>query len=228
MNELLFILTILLNFAGILLFFRLWGKVGIFSWIAFAGIIANIEVIKCVDLFGLSLTLGNVMYGTIFLATDLLSELYGGKEARKAVLLGFSATLVFSVMSQITLLYVPNSNDFASGAMKTVFSLVPRITIASVITYLISNTIDTYLYDAIRKRFPADKFLWLRNNGSTLTSQLLDSFVFTFLAFYGVFSVSTLIELSLTTYAIKVIIALCDTPFLYLAKRIGAKHYATK
>lgn len=226
MNEFLFFVTIFVNFAGVLLFYRFFGKTGLFAWIAFASIIANIETAKCVDIFGLSLTLGNVMFGTIFLATDILSEMHGGKTARKAVLLGFSATLVFFIVTQISLLYVPNSSDFAHDAMKTVFSILPRLLIASMISYCISNMIDTYLYDAIRKRFTSDKYLWLRNNGSTMTSQLVDTVVCTLLAFTGVFPMSVVLELCITSYIIKVIIAFCDTPFLYIAKRIGEKRYA--
>lgn len=226
MNEILFFVSLLINFVGILAFWRLWGKSGLFCWVAFGSVIANIEVLKCVDIFGLSLTLGNVMYGTIFLATDILSEIYGGKTARKAVVIGFGATLVFSIVTQVTLLYEPNTSDYASGAMATLFSIMPRIFVASLTAFIVSNTMDTYLYDGIRKKFPADRFLWVRNNGSTLTSQMVDTVIFFVVAFWGVMSPGEIIEISAATYIIKVIISLCDTPFVYLAKRIGVKHYA--
>ena len=218
MNELLFSITLLVNFVGILISYKLFKKTGLYAWIAFATIIANIEVTKCVDIFGMSLTLGNVIYGTIFLATDMLSELYGGKSARKGVMIGFLSMIVFTIISQINLLFIPNSFDYVSEAMKTIFALTPRICIGSLIAYLVSNTLDTYTYDVIRKKFP--KHLWLRNNGSTMTSQLVDSFLFTIIAFAGVFSWLEVIELSITTYLLKLIIALCDTPFLYIAKKI--------
>lgn len=221
MNELLFFVTIVINFIGILLAYKLFGKIGLFAWIALATVIANIEVTKCVDMFGFSLTLGNVIYGSTFLATDMLSEFYGGKEARKGVFIGFFATIMFTVISQINLLFVPNSQDFVSDAMKTLFSLTPRLCVASMAAYLVSNVLDTYTYDWIRKRFPNQ--LWLRNNGSTMTSQLVDSFLFTFAAFYGVFDMAMLVELSITTYLLKVIIAACDTPFLYVARNIRSK-----
>lgn len=221
MNELLFIATLLVNFIGILIAFKLFGKMGLYGWIAFATVSANIEVIKCVDLFGMSLTLGNVIYGTIFLATDILSELYGEKEARRGVYMGFFSMLAFTVMSQINLRYVPNASDYASDALQTIFSLTPRLCAASLVAYFISNTLDTYTYAAIKKALPADKYLWLRNNGSTMTSQLIDSVLFTFGAFAGVFDVHMLLMLTLTTYAIKLIVALCDTPFLYIAKRMS-------
>lgn len=225
MNELLFFVTIAINFAGILLAYRIFGKAGLFVWIGFATVVANIEVTKSIDMFGLSVTLGNVIYGTIFLATDILSENYGGKEARKGVMIGFFTTVVFTIMSQINLLFIPNEQDFVSGAMETVFRVMPRICIASIVSYLISNTLDTFTYDFIRKKFPNK--LWLRNNGSTMTSQLIDSFLFTFLAFAGVFEFWQVVELSLTTYAIKVIVAACDTPFIYLSKKIFKKKEKT-
>lgn len=225
MNELLFLVTLAINFAGILLAYRIFGKSGLFVWIGFATVVANIEVTKSIDMFGLSVTLGNVIYGTIFLATDILSENYGGKEARKGVMIGFFTTVVFTIMSQINLLFIPNEQDFVSGAMETVFRVMPRICIASIVSYLISNTLDTFTYDFIRKKFPNK--LWLRNNGSTMTSQLVDSFLFTILAFIGVFEWQAIIELSLTTYAIKVIVAASDTPFIYLSKKIFKKKEKT-
>jgi uncharacterized integral membrane protein (TIGR00697 family) len=221
MNELLFFVTIVMNFVGILLAYKFFGKMGLFSWIALATVIANIEVTKCVDMFGMSLTLGNVIYGSTFLATDMLSELYGGAEARRGVLTGFFAMVAFTLMSQVNLLFEPNSQDFVSDAMKTIFSLTPRLCVASMGAYLVSNLLDTYSYDWIKKRFPRQ--LWLRNNGSTMTSQLVDSFLFTFAAFYGVFDMPMLIELSFTTYLIKVLTAACDTPFMYAAKKMGVK-----
>ena len=218
MNELLFVVTLVVNFAGILLAYKFFGKAGLFVWIGFATVVANIEVAKCIDLFGLSLTLGNVTYGTIFLATDILSEKFGGKVARKGVLVGFFTMISFTLMTQLSLLFVPNAQDFVSESMKNIFSIMPRICVASMATYLISNMLDTYTFEFIKKKFP--KHLWFRNNGSTLTSQLVDSFLFTFLAFAGIFGLMEMVELSLTTYAVKVVIAICDTPLLYVARKM--------
>lgn len=220
MNELLFILTVLVNFIGILLSYKCFKKVGLFIWVAIATIIANIEATKCVDMFGLSLTLGNVVYSTVFLATDILSEMYGGKEARRAVKIGFFSMIIFTILTQIDLLFIPNSQDLTNDAMHTIFGFMPRLCFASLITYIISNTLDTYLYEFIKKKFPDDKFLWLRNNGSTLISQLIDSVLFTIIGFAGIYSWKVVIDLSFVTYAIKFVVALLDTPFLYIAKRI--------
>lgn len=221
MNETLFFIAIIVNFLGVTLAYKLFSKTGIYAWIALATVIANIEVVKCVDIFGLPLTLGNVTYGSIFLATDILNEKYGREKAQKGVFLGFFSLLVLTLFTQIDLLYIPSSNDFAQGAMQTIFALTPRICLGSMLAYLVSNTMDVFLYKKIRDILPSDKFLWVRNNAATMTSQLVDTILFTFIAFFGVFPLSIVIKLCFTTYVLKLIIAVCDTPFLYLAKRIN-------
>lgn len=214
MNEVLFFITLILNFSGILIAYKFFGKTGLYCWMVFATVLANIEVIKCVDLFSMSLTLGNVIYGTTFLVTDILGANYGIQAARKAVYLGFSAMVLFTIFTQVNLLYIPNAADFASPAMEVLFSLTPRICLGSMLAYLIANMLDTWLFHALH-RFP----LWVRNNGSTMVSQLVDTSIFNFIAFWGVFELGTLVELFVTTYTIKLLIAACDTPFVYLAAK---------
>lgn len=220
MNELLFFGTALFCLIATLVAFWLWGKKGLYVWVVLATIVMNIEVVKCIDMFGLAVTLGNVLYGSVFLCTDIMSELYGGKESRKLVAVGFFALFVATIVMQLGLLYIPNSQDWASGMMKDLFGFMPRICLASTVAYIVSNTLDTYTYEWIAKRTTKK---WIRNNGSTLSSQLLDSFLFSIIAFAGVFDWLTIVELSLTTYAIKAIFAMLDTPFLYLACKIS-KH----
>lgn len=214
MNEVLFFLTLVLNFTGILLAYWRFGKTGLYCWVVFATVLANIEVVKCVDIFGLSLTLGNVIYGTTFLATDILSQYHGAACARRAVYLGFGSMCLFTLFTQINLLYIPNAADFASPAMQTLFSLTPRICVGSMLAYITSNLLDTYIFQALH-RFP----LWVKNNGSTLVSQAIDTLIFTTVAFWGVVDGSMLFELCLTTYMVKLLISVFDTPFVYLAKK---------
>lgn len=221
MNEALFFIAIIVNFLGVTIAYKLFSKTGIYAWIALATVIANIEVVKCVDIFGLPLTLGNVTYGSIFLATDILNEKYGREKAQKGVYLGFFSLLILTLFTQIDLLYIPSSNDFAQGAMQTIFALTPRICLGSMLAYLVSNTMDVYLYKFIRDILPSDKFLWVRNNAATMTSQFVDTILFTFIAFFGVFSLPIVLKLCFTTYILKLIIAVCDTPFLYIAKKIN-------
>lgn len=174
-------------------------------------------------MFGISVTLGNVVYSTVFLATDILSEIYGGQEARKAVKIGFFSMLIFTLLTQIDLLFIPNEQDIVNDSMHTIFSFMPRFCFASVVTYVASNTLDTYLYDIIKNKLPEDKFLWVRNNGSTMISQLIDSILFTLIAFVGIYSWKVIINLTIVTYLVKLVVAVLDTPFIYIAKRIETK-----
>ena len=218
MNETLFFICIVLNFICVIFSYRFFGKTGVYAWIALATVIANIEVLKCVDIFGMPLTLGNITYGSIFLATDILSEQYGAAKAQKGVFLGFFSLLILTVFTQIDLLFVPNADDFANDAMVVLFSLTPRICLGSMVAYLISNSLDVFLYEKFKNLLPSDKFMWFRNNTATMTAQFFDTIIFTFISFFGVFPLKTVLELCLTTYLIKMFIALLDTPFLYLAK----------
>ena len=220
MNEILFFITLIVNFSCIIFAYKFFGKTGMFCWIAMATIVANVEVLKCVDIFGMALTLGNVSYGSIFLATDILNEKYGIKYAQKSIFIGFFALLFFTLITQIDLQFISNSSDFAHDAMKTLFTITPRVCFGSMFAYFISNMLDVYLYMHIKKHLPSDKFLWLRNNAATMISQLIDTLLFTCIAFVGVFSKEIVIQLCITTYLLKILIAALDTPFLYLAKKI--------
>ncbi|NCD33059.1 MAG: VUT family protein [Spartobacteria bacterium] len=218
MNEWLWVLMMALNFGTILCFYRLFGKAGLFAWVPLAVIVANIQVLKTVKLFGLEATLGNIVYATSFLVTDILSENYGRKDAARAVLLGFLSLLVMTVMMNLALRFVPASSDFAQPALATIFSIMPRIALASVAAFLVAQFHDVWAYHLWRKHFPATRHIWIRNNASTVVSQLLDTMIFTGVAFWGVFERGVLIQIFITTALLKIIVAGCDTPFVYIAR----------
>ena len=220
-NELLFIGGILFYLGCVVLFYKLFGKNGLFIFSVFATILGNIAVCKNVDIFGISTTAGNILYASTFLVTDILSEKYGKKEAARAVKYSFTVMLLWLVGTQLILWFSPNANDFVDGSLKAVFGLVPRITIASVIGYICSQTIDVFLYHFIwSKTGNGPKMLWLRNNGSTLISQAVDTVVFVTLAFWGTYPTEVFISILWTTYVFKAIVALADTPFIYLARKL--------
>lgn len=217
-NELLFLISLIVCFCGVLLSYKLFGKTGLFIWIGLSTIIANIEVLIVVDMFGLTCALGNVVYGSCFLITDILNEKHGKKEALKAVWIGFFSMLVFTVLIQLTLQFAVNpEQDFSSEAMHTLFDIMPRICVVSLVAYLISNTIDVYLFQFISKLTKGKK-LWLRNNLATIASQLIDTIIFTFGAYLGIYSFEIMYEIIITALVIKFIVAVLDTPFLYFAK----------
>lgn len=217
LNELLWFVMLLVNFGAIMLFYRFLGKLGLFLWIPIAIIIANIQVLKTIELFGITATLGNIVYASSFLITDILSENYGKKDARKAVYIGFGALIVMTILMNLALFFRPSSEDFAQESLVTLFSIMPRIAIGSLTAYMISQLHDVWAYNYWRKKVPGTRWIWLRNNLSTMVSQLIDTLIFTFIAFYGIFEGKILFEIIVSTYLLKWIVAALDTPFIYLA-----------
>jgi len=217
-NELLFILWTLVAVSGVLVAFSLGGRAALYGVIGLYIVLANIFVTKQITLFGLAATGGNSLYGAIFLATDLISEYWGKREARRAVWFGWMCAFAYLVASQVFLMFRPSGDDFVDPAMHTLFELAPRIVIASLIAYLISQTHDVYAYHFWKVR-TGGRHLWLRNNASTLVSQLIDSLLFSTIAFLGIFPVGVVIQIAVTTYLLKVVVAALDTPFLYLSRR---------
>ena len=219
-NEALWIVMLLINFITITALYRTIGKLGLFIWVPISVILANIQVLKTVELFGMTATLGNIVYASSFLVTDILSENYGRQEAKKAVWIGFFAVITMTVMMNMALYFTPDPSDFANEHLTAIFSLMPRIALASLAAYMLSQMHDVWAYHFWKKKFPSDKMIWLRNNASTMISQLIDSVVFVLVAFWGQFERNVLISILITTYFMKWIVAVCDTPFIYLAKRI--------
>ena len=224
-NELLLILSLIVLYGAVLVFYRLFGKLGLYVWTVIATISANIEVLILVDAFGMEQTLGNVLFATTFLVTDILSENHGKKEANVAVNIGIATSIAFIIISQSWMLYTPAASDFASPAIATIFSNTPRLMLASLIVYAICQKFDVWAYHAWwaftnKKCGDTKKFLWLRNNGSTLISQLLNAILYTFGAFFGVYDIPTLISIVLASYVIFIVTSLADTPIVYLARKM--------
>lgn len=217
-NEVMFFVTAVVTFGLLTLVARIFGKSGIYAWIGMAVVVANIFVCKSVDLFGLSATLGNVLFGTVFLATDMLTELYDVQSAKRAVWLGAIIEICTLCLTQIALMFVPNSLDTVHSSMQAIFGLFPRVTLASLSMFLFSNHLDIYIFNKIREK-TGEKYLWLRNNVATMISQCVENYLFYVIAFLGLYSMQDILSMTATACIIEILVALCDTPFLYIATR---------
>lgn len=208
------------NLITVIIVYRYFGKFGLYAVIVASVIAANIQVLKTVRLFGLVSTLGNVVYGCVFFATDILSEVYGRKSARRGVWLGFIGMILVTVWMQLGLIFVPDASDFAQESLETIFGLMPRIAVGSMLAYLLSQHHDVVAFHFWKKK-TKDRFLWFRNNASTMVSQIIDTVAFSFIALWGLFEIDVWSQILLTTYLMKWIVAVADTPFMYLAKRLS-------
>lgn len=223
-NSILFFVGVFVYLIAVIVAYKLFGKTGLYVFTAISAILANIQVCKNIEIFGMEATAGNVLYAASFLVTDILSEKFGKKAAQKAVWIGMFTTIIFLIGTQELLLLKPSESDFVHDSMATLFGLVPRISIGSILGYLCSQSIDVFLYHAIwKKTGESKKLLWVRNCGSTLVSQAVDTVVFTTIAFYGEYETNVFVSILLTTYLFKAIVAVCDTPFVYLARKIKTK-----
>lgn len=225
MNEILLIVSLIVIYLGVLAAYRFFGTAGLYCGTVFATITANIEVLLVVNAFGMEQTLGNVLFASTFLITDILSETEGKKAAQKAVNLGIATSMSFIVISQMWLLYIPAESDWAKSSFEAIFSNTPRLMIVSFLVYAVCQRFDVFAYHKwwafTQKRCgDSSRFLWLRNNGSTLISQMLNTLLYSFGAFWGMYDTQTIISICLSSYVIFIVTSLADTPIVYLARRV--------
>ncbi len=222
-NELWWLLLLVVNFLSIVFIYKYFGRVGLYIWVPISSILANIQVVLLVNLFGYETTLGNIMYAGGFLVTDILSEKYGKKDAKYAVYIGFFSMIVTAVCMKIAVSFEPSTviegtENFES--IKRIFDFMPRVLFAGLVAYGASQLHDVWAYHFWKSKFPDLKYIWLRNNASTIVSQVIDTTIFTVVAFWGVYPVDVLVQIFFVTYLMKVIVALCDTPFVYWAAKM--------
>ena len=155
-----------------------------------------------------------LIYSSTFLITDVMSELYGRQFAHSAIIGTALCYPIVLVATQFSIHWDPSQFYTNQIPFETVMNFAGRVTIASLASYIVSQTFDVWAFHHIKQRTGEAK-LWLRNNGSTVGSQLLDTIIFYGIAFFGVIPTGQLIQLIIATYLLKVVIALIDTPFVY-------------
>ena len=224
-QELLWVLTVFLDLGFAILCYRLFGRTGLYGVVIFSLLLANIMGPKLTVVFGMQTSMGVILYSSIFFATDLLSEKYGQKDAQRAVLLGFFVSVALVVMTQLSMLYLPSAmpqtSTYAQSvheATVTLFDYTPRFVFGSLLAYLISQSFDVWVFHRIRNATNG-RHLWLRNTGSTLISQAIDTLIYGLVVWWGLVDLITALQLAGAKYIFKFVIAVVDTPFIYLACR---------
>lgn len=177
--------------------------------------ILNVISVKIIAVLGLTFSVGSYAYCLTFPITDAIAETWGRKIATQVVLLGFLANIVVLLLILVAI-YHPPAEFWAENdeAFRSTLGLVPRILVASMLAYLIAQLHDIAAFH-FWKRVTSGRFLFVRNNLSTWVSQLLDSIIFTLVAFLGTMSASEIVAVILGQYVVKVGIALLDTPVVY-------------
>lgn len=225
-NEIILIIYLICIYSSVVVFYRFFGRTGMYCWTVLATLAANIEVAIVVNAFGMEQTLGNILFASTFLVTDILSEMEGRKAANKAVMMGILTSVIFILITWSWTLFIPGENDIMHGKIIEAFSNTPRIVISSIVVYGIVQAFDVFAYHAIWAKTTkichnSKKYLWLRNNGSTLASQFLNTLLFTFAAFWGMYPMPVLMKIVLSSYVIYIVTSLLDTPAIYAARKLG-------
>ena len=223
-QEILWVATILIDLGCALIMFYMFGRQGLYATIVISLLLANLQGPKLTEIFGLQTSMAVILYSSIYFATDLLSERYGEEEATRAVMIGFLVSIVILLMTSLSLLYVPTTSSEAASlaenvhaATVTLFDYSPRFVMGSLLAYLVSQRVDVLIFHYL-KRKTSGKHLWLRNNLSTIISQGLDTLVYGLIVWWGVVDFFTAMTLAGSKYVFKVLIALIDTPFIYIAR----------
>ena len=185
-------------------------------------VVANIIASKIVVFGPFTVPAAVLVYSTTFLLTDFLSELYSEKEAIKAVFIGFISNIVLVTSVWVAVQWQAAPFWQGQAAFESIFGIVPRIVLGSMIAYIVSQNLDVKIFMFFKNKYP--KYLWLRNNAGTMVSQLIDTVIFITIAFYGTTSLDILLSLIIGQYIVKWIIAVFDTPFLYFVKFIYNKY----
>ena len=216
-NEYIFLSLILVSLCGALGAYKL-GKSYLIAYVGLINIMCMVIGGNLVEVFGFTVSPATAIYASIFLATDFLAERYGPSVARRGVWVAIAAFVAFVVFTQITLLLdVGEGSKEVNQSISVLSDLGIRFMIAAICAAVIAQNFDIWFYALIHKK-TGEHMLWLRNNASTVTSQFLDAMIFWFIAFYG--TGAPWLELALTAWALKIMIAFLDTPFVYLAKSI--------
>jgi len=219
MNHLIFIAHIILMSTITLLFGRL-GKSALISYISLLFVLANIFVIKQMNLCGYAVTCADAYIIGVSFGINLLQEIWGKKTAQKAIFISFACSSLYLAMGYIHNAYIPAPFDTSHEHFIYLFNNTLRIIIASFTSYLIVQFADTVLYGYM-KTITNGKYFVLRNYLSMLSSQLFDTILFSFLGLYGL--VHNITDIMIVSYGIKVFAIFLSTPFIFYAKKFVKK-----
>ena len=179
---------------------------------------ANLLGVKITTLFGVSVSIGIFMFPISFLITDMVEEVFGKEKTKQFVSIGVVALIITFLLTWLGVTLEPNARYAFNDEYKTIFTGSLRMIFASLVAFVLAQYHDIWAFSFWKKK-TGGKYLWLRNNASTIVSQLIDSTIFMFLAFYQVapkFDAMFIVSLIIPYWLFKIAFALLDTPLVYL------------
>ncbi len=186
----------------------------------FIGLLVGMNLLggKITSLFGVSVSVAIFMAPLTFLITDIVEEIYGKKTVKHFIVGGVLTLIIIFLYAGVFIALEPHERYSFNNEYKTIFGSSLRIIAASIIAFALAQIHDVISFEWWKKKTKG-KALWLRNNLSTIVSQLIDTFVFMMIAFYQLtpkFTFIFIIHLIIPYYLFKILFAIIDTPFVYL------------
>jgi len=178
---------------------------------------ANLLGTKITTLLGVSVSVGIFAYPISFLITDIVAEVFGKTKAKKFVLAGFISLILIIILTYISVKLPAAERYSYNNEYSIIFGASIRMIIASMVAFLLAQLHDVWIFHKLKEKTKG-KFLWLRNNISTIISQFIDTTIFMFIAFYAVipkFDVAFIFTLIIPYWLFKIAFAILDTPLVY-------------
>ena len=222
-QETLWLLVVLYDLSLAIFLYRFFGKYGLYCAVILGIVLGNLQGGKVSELtlFGMqfNVSMGAILYSGIYFATDLLNEKFGKDEANRAVMLGFVANIAVMITLVLSTKFLPSDLTGSAAEVHDAISVLafysPVFIIGSLTAYLVSQRFDVWFFHYL-KNLTNGKKLWLRNNLSTMASQLLDTLIYQFTWVLATdLTFSQAFAISMAKYIIKILIALIDTAFIY-------------
>jgi len=180
-------------------------------------VLSNILAVKIIEVGGLVGPAAVLVYALSFALSDTLVEIWGKEKVKYVIKVGFIASLISAIFIRMAISFPSADNWTLQQEFEMILGSNMRIVLASMVAYLVSQFHDVWSFN-FWKKITGGKHLWLRNNLSTIFSQMIDTVLFIFIAFYG--SGLPIISMMIGQYTLKLIIALLDTPIVYLAVKL--------
>jgi uncharacterized integral membrane protein (TIGR00697 family) len=230
-QEALWFLVVVYDLSLAIFLYRFFGKYGLYCAVVLGIVLGNLQGGKISELtiFGtqFNVSMGAILYSGIYFATDVLNEKFGKEEANRAVMLGFVANIAVMITLVLSTKFLPSELTGSAAEVHEAIAVLayysPIFIIGSLTAYLVSQRFDVWFFHYLKNKTNGEK-LWLRNNLSTIASQLIDTLIYQFtwvlatdLTFMQAFG------LAAAKYVFKVLIALVDTLFIYWVRNWDIK-----
>jgi len=217
MNEFIFIIHSFILSISALLCLRL-GSAALTVFLSLTTLLANLLVAKQIGLAGFIVTATDAYIIGATLCMNLLQEYYGSKAARNALYLSFGALALTTILVQLHLLYMPAACDSTHAYFQAILGSTPRILIASLVSFFLSQNLDRLLFGVLKQQFPQTPLAY-RFYASAFISQAFDTVFFTFFGLYGI--LDHIFDVMLVSFIVKTAAMLIVSPALWLSRFIA-------